>query len=340
MISRPISREQVREILVTSSLDKRDLDSYFDCPLPNYSEFPKEDKGWIGIAKSILLDDSPYKNMIQVARHCKDKEAQWKSLNCPKAQQDHNSLESRKKKVTKVISEEAPGSIKTIEMSRRESHLKSMMPKPKALKVRRHRKFKDFVKKNAVNASKLPSKSLKLIDDDDKNLRKSRCKKFTKANTMNTSKESSQVGTRSNFYKVKKEINNSVLQRRARDEMYQTFSPERLNRFHSKKSLRNAETSFDSEKPAKFVKKPRKKSFRKLPSYKKIPDFIVNPEMSIVEFCKLESVKNLIGMNNSFDQGDIIAESSNNKVFKDLLKAIFPFLQLISDFIVQVSVVI
>mmetsp|Transcript_1564 Transcript_1564/g.1535 ORF Transcript_1564/g.1535 Transcript_1564/m.1535 type:complete len:202 (-) Transcript_1564:11-616(-) len=136
---------------------------------------------------------------------------------------------------------------------------------------------------------------------------------------MNTSKESSQVGTRSNFYKVKKEINNSVLQRRAKDEMYQTFSPERLNRFHSKKSLRNAETSFDSEKPAKFVKKPRKKSFRKLPSYKKIPDFIVNPEMSIVEFCKLESVKNFVGMNNSFDQGDIIAESSNNKYKYPLL---------------------
>lgn len=45
MTMRPMSKEQVRKILVTSSLDKSDLDSYFDCPLPTYSEFPEEDKG-------------------------------------------------------------------------------------------------------------------------------------------------------------------------------------------------------------------------------------------------------------------------------------------------------
>mmetsp|Transcript_21957 Transcript_21957/g.19509 ORF Transcript_21957/g.19509 Transcript_21957/m.19509 type:complete len:125 (-) Transcript_21957:379-753(-) len=88
MKTRPLSKNQVKEIIASSSFEKTDLTTYFDCPLPNYEEFPHTDKGWLGIAKCVLQEDSPYKKTIRVARHCKEKESHWKNINNIEINQD------------------------------------------------------------------------------------------------------------------------------------------------------------------------------------------------------------------------------------------------------------
>ena len=42
---RTLSRQRVSEIIATSSFEGTDLTQYFDCPLPNYTGMPEDDKG-------------------------------------------------------------------------------------------------------------------------------------------------------------------------------------------------------------------------------------------------------------------------------------------------------
>ena len=52
----------------------------FGHPPPNYTELPEDDKGWLGIAKAVLLPKSEYSKVIDNANHIKKMDEEWKKL--------------------------------------------------------------------------------------------------------------------------------------------------------------------------------------------------------------------------------------------------------------------
>ncbi|CAI2387517.1 unnamed protein product [Moneuplotes crassus] len=160
---KPISKEQVRKILVSSSLDKSDLDSYFDCPLPTYSEFPEEDKGWLGIAKGILVKDSPYKRAIQAAKYSTRKERECNGMNSPK-----KSIEVQLKKLASTTNDQSI--FKNMNKSRYEETASSSharrdslghgIIRSKGLITKRRRRIRDYIQQKSSKSTKPGIKSL------------------------------------------------------------------------------------------------------------------------------------------------------------------------------------
>mmetsp|Transcript_21958 Transcript_21958/g.19511 ORF Transcript_21958/g.19511 Transcript_21958/m.19511 type:complete len:144 (-) Transcript_21958:386-817(-) len=141
--------------------------------------------------------------------------------------------------------------------------------------------------------SKMPSKTMKLVEILNKETNKTTKNKFVKKNILNIREDSSKSNTREISYKVKHEIKESVLGNNLKSKLMSKIHKARtlISSSHSrlrdqKKKLISRNTICYSEETKNFknIKKVKKRSYRKLPSYKKIKRNFETNEMSIIDF--------------------------------------------------------